>query len=147
MKLSMQSVSAVESAITNALGKYKECGQQTITDIHFMPKIDSGELVIMNDDDEILGRLVVAEWAECADTDVMDSAERSLRQILVNLEKSGSFDSVNLMKPYSFVLVDEEHETVAELMLVDDDTLLVDDELLKGLDQELDEFLKKLLDE
>ena len=50
------------------------------------------------------------------------------------------------MKPYSFVLVDEDKETVAELLLIDDDTLLVDDELLKGLDKELDEFLKNLLE-
>ena len=51
------------------------------------------------------------------------------------------------MKPYSFVLVDDDKETVAELMLVDDeDTLLLNDELLKGLDEELDAFLKELLE-
>ncbi len=51
------------------------------------------------------------------------------------------------MKPYSFVLVDEDRETVAELLLVDDeDTLLLNDELLKGLDEELDAFLKDLLE-
>ena len=51
------------------------------------------------------------------------------------------------MNPYSFVLVDEDRETVAELLLVDDeDTLLLNDELLKGLDEELDAFLKDLLE-
>ena len=43
-------------------------------------------------------------------------------------------------------IFDEERETIAELLLVDDDTLLVNDELLKGLDQELDAFLKELLE-
>ena len=33
-----------------------------------------------------------------------------------------------------------------ELLLVDDDTMLVNDELLKGLDKELDDFLKELLE-
>lgn len=42
--------------------------------------------------------------------------------------------------------VDEEKETVAELLLIDDDTILVNDELLKGLDKELDDFLKDLLE-
>ncbi|GAE16949.1 hypothetical protein JCM6292_3463 [Bacteroides pyogenes JCM 6292] len=51
-----------------------------------------------------------------------------------------------ILKPYSFVLVDEEKETVAELLLIDDDTLLLNDELLKGLDKELDNFLKELLE-
>ena len=50
------------------------------------------------------------------------------------------------LKTYSFVLVDEEKETVAELLLIDDDTILVNDELLKGLDKELDDFLKDLLE-
>jgi hypothetical protein len=45
------------------------------------------------------------------------------------------------------VLVDEEHETVADLLLVDDDTMLLNDGLLKGLDEELDDFLKQLLEE
>ncbi len=147
MKLSIQSVSAIESAVTKALSRYKECGQQTITDIHFMPKADSGELAILNDDDEELGQLVVAEWADNVNGDWQDDVERYLRQALVNLQNSGSFDSLNLLKPYSFVLVDEDHETIAELLLVDDDTLLVNEELLEGLDQELDDFLKKLLEE
>lgn len=51
------------------------------------------------------------------------------------------------MKPYSFVLVDEDRETVTELLLIDEeDTLLLNDELLKGLDEELDAFLKDLLE-
>jgi hypothetical protein len=50
------------------------------------------------------------------------------------------------MKPFSFVLVDDDKETIAELLLLDDDTLLVNEELLKGLDEELDAFLKDLLE-
>ena len=53
---------------------------------------------------------------------------------------------MSFLKPYSFVLVDEEKETVAELLLIDDDTILVNNELLKGLDKELDDFLKDLLE-
>ena len=56
-------------------------------------------------------------------------------------------DNTSLMKPYSFTLIDDHKETVAELLLVDDDTLLLNDgELLKGLDKELDAFLKELLE-
>ena len=53
-----------------------------------------------------------------------------------------------LLKPYSFVLVDADKETIADLMLVDDqETLLLHDGmLLEGLDDELDAFLKELLE-
>ena len=63
------------------------------------------------------------------------------------LKDTGVLDKLAIMKPYSFVLVDEDRETVTELLLIDDeDTLLLNDELLKGLDEELDAFLKDLLE-
>ena len=62
------------------------------------------------------------------------------------MKNAGDFDKMTILRPFSFVLVDEDKETLAELLLIDDDTLLVNEELLKGLDEELDEFLKKLLE-
>ena len=42
---------------------------------------------------------------------------------------------------------DEEKETISEHLLVDhEETLLISGELLKGLDEELDAFLKELLE-
>ena len=62
------------------------------------------------------------------------------------MKNGGDFDKLAILKPYSLVLVDDEKETIAELLLMDDDTLLVNEELLKGLDEELDSFLKELLE-
>ena len=58
-----------------------------------------------------------------------------------------TLENLSLLKPYSFVLVDEDKETLCDLYLVDDETVIVDGELLKGLDEDLDDFLKKLLEE
>ena len=69
-----------------------------------------------------------------------------LSNLLCNLKNRGAFDKLTIMKPFSFVLVDDDKETIAELLLLDDDTLLVNEELLKGLDEELDAFLKDLLE-
>ena len=70
-----------------------------------------------------------------------------LRSELTVLKDEGLLDKLCLLKPFSFVLVDDEKETVAELLLVDDEeTLLLNEELLKGLDEELDAFLKDLLE-
>ena len=77
----------------------------------------------------------------------MKEVESVLRSEIAALNDQRYFEKLSLLKPYSFVLVDEDRETVAELMLVDDDdTLLLNDELLKGLDEELDAFLKELLE-
>lgn len=78
--------------------------------------------------------------------DFYESLERALSNLLCNLKNNGLFDKLTIMKPFSFVLVDEDKETITELLLMDDDTLLVNEELLKGLDEELDTFLKELLE-
>ena len=111
------------------------------------PIQETGELVIYNDEEEELSRTVIQDWVNCAPEAFYESIEGNLKQILNTLRGEGLFSHLSLMKPYSFVLVDEEKETIAELLLVDDEeTLLISDELLKGLDEELDAFLKELLE-
>ena len=147
MKLSQQSLSTIESAIEKGVGKYVcGCDQTAVTDIHLQPDQTSGQLTIFNDDDEELANVMIEEWATYDGDDFMENVEPSLKSILCRMKEAGDFEKITILKPYSFVLVDEEKETVAELLLVDDDTILVDDELLKGLDKELDEFLKNLLE-
>ncbi len=146
MKLGMQSHSLIESALKEALSKFSNNEQAVVTDIHLLPKQGSGEFIIFNDDDEELAKVLIEEWVDSDNDNFAVDAERILRNIIIRLQETGVLEGLSLLKPYSFVLVDEEHETVAELLLVDDDTLLVNDELLKGLDEELDAFLKQLLE-
>ena len=134
MKLSSQSQSNIEEAIKKALTSFNATSdQQVITDIHLQPQTeDGGRLIVWDDDDNKRATAMVPEWDG---------------NVLKRMKEKELLDNIALMKPYSFTLVDEEKETVAELFLVDDDTLMLnDDELLKGLDEELDSFLKELLE-
>ena len=54
-------------------------------------------------------------------------------------------NQMSILKPYSFVLEDEERENIAELYVVDDDTVIIDKELMEGLDKDLNDFLNQLL--
>lgn len=148
MKLSAQSHASIASSLREAIDKYIADGEKTVvTDIHLQPKQDSGELVIFNDDDEELSRTIIEEWVDYNEDDFYTIAERILRGEINSLKEAGFLDKLDIMKPYSFVLVDDDKETVAELLLIDDDdTLFLNDELLKGLDDELDAFLKDLLE-
>lgn len=148
MNVSEKTRAAISSSIREALCRYVSEDENTVvTDIHLQPKQDSGELLIFNDDDEELARTIIDEWVECDSENFIAEVEPLLRSEIVALSDQGYFEKLSLLKPYSFVLVDDDKETVAELMLVDDeDTLLLNDELLKGLDEELDAFLKELLE-
>lgn len=148
MKMSEQSRASIVSALRTALCRYASEGDETVvTDIHLQPNSESGELIIFDDDDQELSRTIINEWVEYESDDFYTVVEPILRAEVEALKESGKLEKLCLMKPYSFVLVDEDKETVAELLLVDeDDTLLLNDELLKGLDEELDAFLKDLLE-
>lgn len=148
MDISEQSHVAIASALKEALKRYTGTGEESVlTDIHLHPNQETGEVVISDDDDAILARTVVNEWVNYEGDDFYTVVEPLLRKEVVTLKEQGLLDKVALMKPYSFVLIDDEKESVADLLLVDDDeTLFLNDELLKGLDEELDAFLKDLLE-
>jgi len=52
---------------------------------------------------------------------------------------------MSILKPYSFVLEDDDKETIEDLYLVDDDIVIIHEDLMSDLDKDLDNFLKKLL--
>lgn len=147
MKLSHSSSTLIEDALRKAVERYViDSESNIVTDIHLQPNQSSGELSIYDDDDTELASVAIEEWVSYEQDDFYGSVEHILSQLLRKMKEKGAFDKLAIMKPYSFVLVDDDKETVAELLLMDDDTLMLNDELLKGLDEELDAFLKDLLE-
>jgi hypothetical protein len=146
MKLSAESHSLIEQAIKDAIATFADKKEQSVvTDLHLQPNTDSGEFIIYDDNEEELSKEIIEEWVESKDEDFMGDVERILHAQLKQLKEKNQLEIPALIKPYSFVLIDDEKETVTELMLIDDDIMLLGDDLLKGLDKELDEFLDKLL--
>jgi hypothetical protein len=147
MKLSTPSHNSIVSAIQKALQTYASAGMAgSITDIYLQPNMESGELVIFNDDDQVLSSTVVNDWCNANPEDFYNGCELILKKVLNQLFNEGEFATLSIVKPFSFVLVDHEKETLAELLIVDEEeTLFLTDELLKGLDDELNAFLKDLL--
>lgn len=146
MEFNQATQSRITETIKKAIGKFVGSEQTIVTDIHLQPRLDSCELLIYNDEDKVLAETVIEEWATYSGDDFYGNVESALSSILANLKKAGAFDKLSLLKPFSFVLVDEDKETISELLLMDDDTLLLSGGLLKGLDEELDTFLKDLLE-
>ena len=55
---------------------------------------------------------------------------------------------MSILKPFSFVLIDEDHETLQDLVFIDnEETMVLDGKLIDGLTDDLDDFLQHLLEE
>ncbi len=146
MKATSQTIQQIERALRKIAAKYPQGrGGFGFDGYPSSGKADSGELLAFNDDDEELTRCVVEQWMDNGDENFYEEITPVLRQCIQGMKDT--LEHLSLLKPYSFVLVDEDKETLCDLYLVDDETVIVDGELLKGLDEDLDDFLKKLLEE
>ncbi|MCF0198262.1 MAG: hypothetical protein HUK02_02920 [Bacteroidaceae bacterium] len=139
----MEARQQIERAIRKVADKFPAGQEPVLTDIHVQVIPGSGEIRIYNDDDQELHRCVVEEWIDSPDA-FYDEAAEQICQCLASLRES-VIDKMAVMQPFSFVLVDEDHETLRDLYLVDDDTLVLSGPLLEGLDEELDAFLRDLM--
>lgn len=144
MKTTEQTLQQIERSIRKTAEKFPQDKEaEVMTDIHLRVNQESGELVTYDDDDSELNRCVVEEWIDNKDDDFYEQIVSVLRTCLENMHDM--VDNMSVLKPYSFVLEDEEKENIAELRVVDDDTVIIDTELMAGLDEDLEDFFDKLM--
>jgi hypothetical protein len=140
----------LDRAIRRALEKLQSSADSAaIVDLYLFPNPEAGEFTVFDDEDHILEKTPVSVWQEQFDT--MDTeaelkdCEIILGKIVEQIREEGLFEQLNIMKPFSVLMVDEEMETICELMLLDDEQCIIDDNFLKYMDEELDDFFKKLM--
>ena len=114
-----------------------------VTDIHVRVSQGSGEMLAFDDDDNEVTRCVVEQWINNNDEDFYNGVEQTLISTFSAL--STIADSLGILKPYSFVLENDDKDTIAELYIADDDTGIIGKDLMEGLDSDLNLFLEKLL--
>ncbi|MBR1682585.1 MAG: hypothetical protein IJ700_04445 [Bacteroidaceae bacterium] len=143
MKATPQTLQQIQRALRKVAEKYPPTADAVLTDLHMQVKPESGELRIFNDDMEELMRIVVDQWLEPTEEDLYEVAPAIIRQCINSLRSE--VERMSILHPFSFVLMGEDGETISDLYIVDDDAIMLDTELLKGLDEELDSFLEELL--
>ena len=143
MTANEQTFQQIERALRKAASKFlplTDC--LPLTDIYLQVKQESGELLVFDDDDHELTRCVVEEWIGNRDERFYDEVQPILIQVLQAI--SEVTEHVAILKPYSYVLIGEDKETIADLMLVDDDTIVLSGDLMQGLGEDLDKFWEDL---
>lgn len=141
-----QSVQQVDRCLRKIIQKFPATEEPSvITDIHLRISPESGDLMAFDDDDNELTRCVVEEWIENKDENFYDLAAQLLRNRLNFF--TPEIDSMSLLKPFSFVLENEDNEHISELFISDDDINIIGGDLLDGWESDIDTFFDKLMDE
>ncbi len=146
MRANEQTQQQTERFIRKVIQKFPAGDDNALlTDIHVRVSQDSGEMLAFDDEEQEITRCVVDQWIENKDEDFFDKVTELLREELKRA--SEQVDAMGIMKPFSFVLEDDDRETIAELYLADDDTVIIGGELMEDLDQDLDAFFEELIKE
>lgn len=135
----------IERALRKVIAKYPASEEPVLTDIHLEVKPESGELLAYDDDDNELTRCVVEEWIGTEDEDFYDKVTPLLCKAIDALR--GDIDQMSVLHPFSFVLVDADHETMCDIYLVDEDQEIIAGSLLEGFEEDLDSFFADLMKE
>ncbi len=146
MDITEQTILQVERFLRKVAQKFPESEETSVlTDIHVRVSQDSGELLAFDDDDQEITRCVVEQWIDNKDENFYDEVAKILRNMM--RKNAELIDNLGILKPYSFVLEDDDKENLGELYLADDDTVIVGGDLMEGLDSDLDHFFNDLLKE
>ena len=141
MKATEQTLQQIGRAFRKVSEKFpKDQEASVLTDIHIRVVQETGEMLFFDDDDKELNRCVIEQWMDNKDDDSVTTILRNAIETDKDL-----LENLSILKPYAFVLEDDDREAVAELYVVDDDTVIIDTELMKDLDKDLDDFFENLL--
>lgn len=144
MSLNKETDKRLQDTIKEMVSRYITATETAVTDFYIKVNSETGILTIEDDDSNQLTTIHIKEW-EGADEKAV--YEKELRSVLTRMQNSGDFDSLNIAKPYSFVLTDDDNQSIVDMLIVDDDTLILSEDLLEGFDEEMNDFLKHLLEE
>lgn len=146
MEVTNQTIQELDRLINKIAKKFPESDETSlVTDIHLCVNQESGEILAFDDDDQEITRCVITQWINNKDDDFYDTVKTTLRNELKKL--SSVVGHLGILKPYSFVMEDDEKQNLGELFVADNDTVILGGDLMNGLDKDLDDFFDNLMKE
>ncbi len=110
----------------------------------------SGELTIAEGTDSVSATKPIYAWMESETLSALEIEKNAiilLNKVLRDLDCEGYFERALFGRPLTVSYVDNGGGDANEMLRLDEEWVPDDRPLMEGMDQELDEFLNKLLEE
>jgi hypothetical protein len=131
-------VPLLEIAVKESLENYESKNEgNSLGDLYLYYDKADNTLSFYDDMDNLLNRI------ELPTGEYFNSA--TFRYVLQQPEQSRLFDRDFIIKPFTISLVDRDLIVIEELFFLDDDTIKLTGDIWAGIEKELDDFLKELL--
>ncbi len=144
MNFTEQTLQQIDRVVKKIIDKFPPSQEASVlTDIHLCVSQETGEMLALDDDDKEITRCVIEQWINATDDEFYEQVSTELRK---ELQKFASqIDEMSILKPYAFVLENDDRDDQHELYVVDDETVIIDPDLMRDLDKDLDSFFENLM--
>lgn len=134
----------ISKVLTDAInGLNEKYTGSSLTDLFLVVDKDSGSLSIFDDEENILSQMIIEEWASQDNDEVIS---HQLRDVVQQFDANNRFDNLDIYKPFSINIADENLVVIEELLVIEDDSIIrVEHDFLDRIDKEFDDFLDKLM--
>ena len=141
--------SLIKSTFVEAIDTLsKDYQGSSLTDVFITVDKESGEVAFYDDEENKVAEIVIFDWVDKVEELSDDKVISILREVTEDLDKEDMFSSLDLYKPFSVNYADDNLEVIEELLLINEDsTIKLDNDLMEKFDREFDDFLNKLLNE
>ena len=137
----------IQQIFEDAISKISENDQLTLSDLYVMVNPDEMRVSVYTDDEQLIADGNIDSWAVFKDNpDIFENhMVMSLKAVLNQKEILDPLEKLDLIHPFSVILVDDNFEQQQEIVTIDDNILVLEDDFIKNIDKELDSFLDNLL--
>lgn len=141
--------SLIKSTFVEAIDTLsKDYQGSSLTDVFITVDKESGEVAFYDDEENKVAEIVIFDWVDKVEELSDEKVISILREVTEDLDKEEMFSSLDLYKPFSVNYADDNLEVIEELLLINEDsTIKLDNDLMEKFDREFDDFLNKLLNE
>lgn len=138
----------IQRALRHVAERFPQGSEPVLTDIVLRVFPHSGEVRFYDDDDRELMRIVIEEWIHGSrDEEFYQKVTPILRHAIGEVRQE-VVEPMSVLRPFTFVMQDEDGETLTDLYIVDDqETVIISSNLLEDVDQDLDNFFNDLMKE
>ncbi len=138
----------IQRALRHVAERFPQGSEPVFTDIILRVFPHSGEVRFYDDDDRELMRIVIEEWIHGSKDEAFYQKVTPILRRAIDEIRTTVVDAMAVLHPFTFVMQDEDGETLTDLYLVDDQqTTIISPDLLEDMDKDLDDFFQKLMEE
>ena len=138
----------IQRALRHVAERFPQGSEPVLTDIILRVFPHSGEVRFYDDEERELMRIVIEEWIHGSkDEEFYKKVAPILRRAIDEIRTS-VVDTMAVLHPFTFVMQDEDGETLTDLYIVDNDEItIISSDILDDVDKDLDDFFQKLMEE